>query len=187
MLTVSWEVVPALTLAGLTEHVGARASEDCTVHESVIDPLKPPIAVVVTVEVAEPPGFTDTGVKAEADTLKSGGGGTKTASTIWVEFTVQTSAFVVVQGCKPGSVPDQMPNVDPPVGVAVNVTVVPTGNAEMQSVGQLMPLGLLITVPVPVPVNVITTLKTGEVVAGTSKTTPHPEPQFVFPPVKAVP
>jgi len=187
VLTVSLEVVPTLTLAGLTEHVGASATEDCTAHESVIDPLKPPIAVVVIAEVAESPGFTDTGVKADTDTLKSGGGGTKTASTTWVEFTVQTLAFVVVQGCKPGSVPDQIPNVDPPVGVAVNVTVVPMGNAEMQSVGQLMPLGLLVTVPVPVPVNMITTLKTGEVVAGSSKTTPQPEPQAVFPPVNVVP
>ena len=176
-----------MTLAGLTEHVGARATDDCTVHDSVIDPLNPPIAVVLIVEVAALPGLTVAGVKAEADTLKSGGGGTKTASTTWVEFTVQTLAFVVVQGCKPGRVSDQTPNVEPPAGVAVSVTVVPTGNAEAQSVGQLMPLGLLVTVPVPLPVNVMTTLKTGEVVAGSSKTTPQPELQFVAPPLDVVP
>ena len=183
VLTVRVAEVPALTLAGLTEHAGAMATDGWTVQDSVMEPLNPSIAVVLIVELAEVPGLTVAGVNAEADTLKSGGGGMKTASTTWVEFAVQTLAFVVVQGWRPGCVPDQTPNVEPPVGVAVNVTVVPTGNAETQAVGQLMPLGLLVTVPVPVPVNVITTLKTGELVDGSSKTTPHPEPQFVFPPV----
>src|SRR5215469_7276912 len=137
-----------------------------------MEPLNPSIAVVLIVELAELPGLTVAGISADADTLKSGGGGTKTASTTWVEFTVQTLAFVVVQGCKPGSVLDQTPNVEPPVGVAVSVTVVPTGNAEMQSGGQLMPLGLLVTVPVQLPDIVMATLKTGEVVSGNSKTTP---------------
>jgi hypothetical protein len=90
---------------------------------------------------------------------------------------VQSLAFVVAQ------LPDHTPKVEPPVGVAVSVTVVPTGNAEMQSGGQLMPLGLLATVPVPLPENVVAMLKTGEVVAGNSKTTPLPElpPEFAVP------
>lgn len=187
VFTVKVAEVPALTLAGLTEHVGAIATGDCTVQESVMEPVNPSIAVVLIVELAEVPGLTVAGVNVDADTLKSGGGGTKTASTTWVEFTVQTFAFVVVQGCKPGRVPDHTPNVEPPVGVAVSVTVVPTGNAEMQSVGQFMPLGLLVTVPVPLPEKVIATLNTGEVVPGSSKTTPQPETQFEFPPDDAVP
>ena len=187
VFTVKVAEVPALTLAGLTEHVGAIATGDCTVQESVMEPVNPSIAVVLIVELAEVPGLTVAGVNVDADTLKSGGGGTKTASTTWVELTVQTLAFVVVQGWRPGSVPDQTPNVEPPVAVAVNVTVVPTGKAETQAVGQLIPLGLLMTVPVPVPVKVIATLKTGDDVAGNSKTTPQPETQFEFPPDDAVP
>ena len=94
---------------------------------------------------------------------------------------MQTLAFVVEQP------PDHEPNVEPPVGTAVSVTVAPAGNAEMQSVGQLMPLGPLVTVPVPPPDIVMAKLKTGEAVAGSSKTTPQPEMQFVFPPLDAVP
>src|SRR5688572_20675752 len=47
--------------------------------------------------------------------------------------------------------PLQPPNVDPGDGVAVNVTVVPLMKAELQVVPQLMPDGLLVTVPSPTP------------------------------------
>ena len=77
MLIVSVAEVPALTLAGLTEHVGARATVDCTVQDSVMEPLKASIAVVLIVDLAEEPGLTIAGVNADADTLKSGGGGFK--------------------------------------------------------------------------------------------------------------
>ena len=150
----------------------------------MIDPLNPPVAVVVIVDVATLPGLTVAGENAEAEMVKSGGGGLNTASKTCVELTVQTLAFVVVQpDGEPGSVPDHTPKVEPPLGVAVSVTVVPTGNAEIQSVGQFMPLGLLVTVPVPLPEKVMTTLKTGEVVAGSSNTVPPPEepPEFAVP------
>jgi hypothetical protein len=42
-------------------------------------------------------------------------------------------------------------NVAPAAGAAVRVTTVPGGNAALQVVPQLMPAGLLVTVPVPVP------------------------------------
>jgi hypothetical protein len=50
--------------------------------------------------------------------------------------------------------PLQPAKTDPVDAVAVNVTVLPVGNealAELQPVPQLMPDGLLVTVPVPVP------------------------------------
>jgi hypothetical protein len=43
------------------------------------------------------------------------------------------------------------PNVDPAAGVAVNVTAVPDAYGCVQSVPQLIPAGLLVTVPLPVP------------------------------------
>lgn len=46
------------------------------------------------------------------------------------------------------------PKVDPAAAVAVNVTLVLSGNAERQLDGQLMPLGVLVTVPLPVPASV---------------------------------
>jgi hypothetical protein len=50
--------------------------------------------------------------------------------------------------------PLQPANIDPDAAVAVNVTVLPVGNwalSALQVVPQLMPDGLLVTVPVPVP------------------------------------
>jgi hypothetical protein len=182
VLTVSTAVEPTLTLAGLTEHVGARATDDCTVQDSVTGPLKPPSAAVMMVELEALPGLTAAGVRAEAETAKSGGGGRlNTAPRASVELTMHTLLFVVEQ------LLDQPPKVEPALEVAVSVTVVPTGNAEKQLEGQLMPLGLLVTAPVPRPEKVTETLKTGEVVAGSSNTTPQPETQFEFPPDSAVP
>ena len=47
--------------------------------------------------------------------------------------------------------PDQPPNVEPDAGAAVNVTVVPLLSVVEQVLPQLIPVGLLVTLPVPVP------------------------------------
>lgn len=46
--------------------------------------------------------------------------------------------------------PSQPPNVETPLGVAVNVTLVSVGNVPLQDDEQPMPTGELVTVPVPV-------------------------------------
>jgi hypothetical protein len=48
-------------------------------------------------------------------------------------------------------VPLHPPNVEPTAGVAVNVTKVPLPNDAEHVPPQLMPAGLLVTVPFPVP------------------------------------
>jgi hypothetical protein len=68
-----------------------------------------------------------------------------------------TEAFVVkvnVQVEVPVHAPDQPPKVDPADGVAVNVTAVPLVKDALQVAGQVIPAGLLVTVPAPVPVSV---------------------------------
>src|ERR687897_616774 len=47
--------------------------------------------------------------------------------------------------------PSQPANVDPGAGVAVSVTSVPCGKPSEQSDPQLMPVGSLVTVPLPPP------------------------------------
>jgi hypothetical protein len=47
--------------------------------------------------------------------------------------------------------PVQPANVDPAVGVAVNVTTCPTANCPLHVVPQLIPAGLLVIEPVPSP------------------------------------
>ena len=51
----------------------------------------------------------------------------------------------------PVHAPDHPVNVDPAAGVAVKVTDVPEVYASLQSVPQLMPVGVLVTVPEPDP------------------------------------
>ena len=51
----------------------------------------------------------------------------------------------------PVHAPDHPANTEPVPGVAVSVTGVPLANVALHAVPQLMPDGLLVTVPVPVP------------------------------------
>ena len=63
--------------------------------------------------------------------------------------------------------PLQPANVDPEAGVAVSVTIVPVTYASEQSDEQLIPAGLLVTVPLPTRVTVSVAVAVG-VVAQTS-------------------
>jgi hypothetical protein len=51
--------------------------------------------------------------------------------------------------------PDQLVSVEPIAGVAVSVTTCPTAKVALQFAPQLMPEGVVVTVPVPVPAFVI--------------------------------
>ena len=51
----------------------------------------------------------------------------------------------------PLQAPDQLANVEPVLGVAVSVTDAPLAMLALHVVPQLIPEGLLVTVPVPVP------------------------------------
>ena len=61
--------------------------------------------------------------------------------------------------------PVQPANVDPETGVAVNVTTCPVANAPLQVVPQLIPAGLLVTEPVPVPALLIVSVFVAPAVA----------------------
>ena len=79
--------------------------------------------------------------------VKEGGAAVKVA------VTVGLPTMATVQD-EPGPLqpaPLNPSNVDPFVGAAVSVTVVPVGKSPAQIPGQEMPLGLLVTVPLPVP------------------------------------
>jgi hypothetical protein len=63
-------------------------------------------------------------------------------------FPVIVTVPVVVQ------LPDQPANVEPDAGAAVNVTVLPLLSVFEQVLPQLIPVGLLVTEPLPVPARV---------------------------------
>lgn len=77
----------------------------------------------------------------------------KVAVTEVLAFKVTVQVFVPVQP------PDHPAKLEPVAGVAVRVTAVPALKLAEHVVPQLMPLGLLVTVPLPVPARV--TLKLG--------------------------
>ncbi len=63
-----------------------------------------------------------------------------------------------MQAPVPLQAPPQPANVDPPVAVAASVTELPLRKLAEQVLPQVMPLGLLVTVPLPPPI--FTTVKT---------------------------
>src|SRR5206468_851816 len=78
--------------------------------------------------------------------------------TVWmskVAVTVVAAVRVTVHEPMPAQPPPLQPvKTEPAVGVAVRVTAVPLAHGPAQSVPQLIPAGVLVTVPVPALVTV---------------------------------
>ena len=72
------------------------------------------------------------------------GGAVKLAETVCAAFMTMTQEPVPVQP------PDQPENVEPPVALAVRVTELPVANSAAHALPQLMPAGVLVTMPLPV-------------------------------------
>src|SRR5262249_34393109 len=71
---------------------------------------------------------------------------------IKVAVTVVAAVRVTVQEPSPVHPPPlQLPKRTPMVAVALSVTLVPWSKAALQVSPQLIPTGLLVTVPIPVP------------------------------------
>lgn len=67
MLTVNADVPePPVTEAGTNAQVGADATTGVTLHDRSTCPVNPLRAVMVTVEVADPPATTEAGLRADA-------------------------------------------------------------------------------------------------------------------------
>ena len=109
-----------------------------TKGELQVAPQLMPAGLLVTVPTPAPAGVT-----ARVNVF---GGAVKFAVTVWSAFIVTVHAPVPLQ-----PPPLQPVNVEPPVEAAVRATVLPIGKSEAQTVPQEIPLGLLVTVPVPVP------------------------------------
>jgi hypothetical protein len=69
-----------------------------------------------------------------------------------VAVMVALAVGVIAHAPVPVQAPDQPANDEPVLAVAVSVTSVPLAKLALHIVPQLMPDGLLMTVPVPVPV-----------------------------------
>ena len=107
----------------------------------------------VVTPVATVPKFRLVGVRVTAGPL--------------LELNVAVAAFAAVMVTPQVPVPLQAPlqpaKVEPVDAAAVSVTTVPLVKLALQALGQLIPLGLLLTVPDPVPANVTESAKAGAV------------------------
>lgn len=110
---------------------------------------------------------------------KSGGSASNVAVADALAVTVQLPA--------PEQSPLQPEKTEPVAAVAVSVTTDPLTKLAEHVVPQLIPAGLLVTVPPPLPANTTETVKVVSV--GVSlNATPHPIPQLPeMPAVEAVP
>lgn len=99
-----------------------------------------PAGLLLTEPVPVPAKVTES-AKVVTDVLK-------------VAVTASAALMVTLQVPVPEQAPLQPAKVDPVAGVAVRVTTVPLLKLALQVPGQVMPLGLLLTVPVPVPARV---------------------------------
>src|SRR5881628_498365 len=113
-----------------------------------------------------------------------------------VAVTVVAALRVTVQAPGPEQPPPLQPlKVEPAAGVAVSVTAVPLAKLAVQVAPQLMPAGLLVTLPAPVPALETVSVKVCRVkvavtvVAAESVTTHDPVPEHPPPlqPVKVEP
>ena len=93
-----------------------------------------PAGELITVPVPVPAKLTD-----------SWNRGIKVAVTVIAELTVTLQAPVPVQA------PPQPVNTDPAAAIALSVTAVPDVNVAEHVAPQLIPAGLLVTVPAPAP------------------------------------
>ena len=79
-----------------------------------------------------------------------------------VAVTLRAAVIASVQPPVPEHPPLQPANVEPLAAVAPNVTEAPLAKLAVQVLPQLMPVGLEVTVPVPVPARVTASAKVDE-------------------------
>jgi hypothetical protein len=99
--------------------------------------------------VATAPKFKLVGVRVTAGLLLA----------LKVAVTALAALMVTLQAPVPVQAPLQPAKVDPAAAVSVKVTTVPLAKLALQVLGQVIPLGLLVTVPDPVPAGVTVNAK----------------------------
>jgi hypothetical protein len=145
-------VMPFVSVTELGKMLQVMVGGPETLHVRFTTPLKPFVDDIVSGKMAPCPATTVavvpepcTGTKLKVLPLLL----LKVAVTEWFEFMVTLQAPVQVQSML------HPPKVEPSPGTSESITTVPAGKLKEQtSFGQLMPGGLLVTLPVPLPARV---------------------------------
>lgn len=146
VVTVSVAGVPGAAELGAMLHAGASTGAGATEHVSATEPLNPPCALKVNVELAAAPGLRLLGLRGETDNEKSGGSRLKVAKT-----TSSAVPEVTLHEPVPEQGPFQPAKVEFEAAVAVSDTAAPGARNAEQTGRQLITGGFPTTVPVPVP------------------------------------
>ena len=142
MVTVSVTLLPGLTDAVESEQFTPRAIGDVQVTATGL--VNPPRLAIATSNLVDAPGAMVGVVDGVTDMLKSGRSN--------VAPTPVSAVGLSEQVPMPEHGPFQPSKPEPEAAVAVRLTVVPDGNANEHAVaGQSMPVGTLVTRPLPVP------------------------------------
>ena len=97
--------------------------------------------------------------------LATGTGAVVTGLVSNVAITVVSAFNVTVHAAAPLQPPLQPENVDPDAAAAPRVTLAPAPTVSVHTLPQAIPAGVLVTVPAPVPLRVITSLTPAGLVA----------------------
>ena len=145
------ELAPGVTDAGFRPQVGNGAGP-ITAHVSRIAVANGPFcgARVITSVICAP-GCNVRLVDA-GEREKSGGGNR-------LKVAVTNPVAVTLQAPTPEQASLQAAKVEPAAGEAVKPTIVPKAKLAAQEPGQLIPAGLLVTVPAPLPESSTETVK----------------------------
>ena len=100
----------------------------------------------MAVRVEELPALIEAGFGVSVQLGRETGINVKVAVTVWAAFIVTAQLPVPEQ-----PPPAQPAKLEPVAAVALNVTLVPEVKFEVQVLPQLIPAGLLVTMPEPVP------------------------------------
>lgn len=124
-------------------------------------PMDAPALMMVAEAVAVVPICTD---RLDGRTAATSDVGAVTTATLKVAVTFCGALMLMLHKPEPEHAPDQPAKVEPDAALGDNATVVPELKAAEHVGAQLMPAGLLVTFPVPVPA--VATVNVYDVIVG---------------------
>src|SRR5947208_1536488 len=185
-MSVTAKLCTAKVAVTVVAAVTVTTQESVPVQASPLQPVKTDPAAGAAVSVTTVP-LTKLAVQVTPQSIPAGALVTvptpvPLGATVSVKFwsanvavTVVAAVTVTTQGSEPVHPPPLQPvNTEPTAGVAVNVTAVPLRKFAEQLAPQLIPDGVLVTAPTPLPARMIVSGNVDSIVSGSVFDVPPP-------------